>query len=242
MIGRSSAIGISVACALLLSVFAASDASAAAWVTCRPTGFQFGDAHCVNAGTGFQHVPIPSGELTLATFTNVATAMATKAAAPWELRGTIAGTEVGAKCTEVSGSGSIENTTESVANAAVTFEYAGCTVTKPAGKGCVVSGGSFTSKAISVTTEGQEAGTLEISPESGTVLAEIKIESCSASGFNNTFPISGRFRVAPAGATWGTTHEELTAANTLKFAGSKAGIEGAVTMRMAGGGNAISLT
>jgi hypothetical protein len=241
MIGRRFAIGIAVACALLVSAFAASGASAAAWVTCRPTGFQFGDAHCVNAGTGFQHVPIPTGEITLATFTNVSTAVATTAASPWKLRGKISGMEIAAECTEVSGSGSIENTTESVADAAVTFEYAGCTVTKPAGKGCVVSGGKFASEAISVTTEGQEAGTLEISPKSGTILAEIKIESCSATGLNNTYPISGRIRVAPAGATWGTTHEQLTASNTLKFAGSNAGIESAVTMRMAGG-NPISLT
>jgi hypothetical protein len=241
MIGRKSAIGISVACALLVSVFAASDASGAAWVTCQPGGFQFGDAHCVNAGTGFQHIPIPTGQITLATFTNVSTAVATTAASPWKLRGTVGGMEIGAECTEVSGSGSIENTTESVANASVRFEYAGCTVTKPAGKGCVISGGKFSSEGISVTTEGLEAGTLEISPESGTVLAEVKIESCSAKGLNNTYPISGRIRVAPAGATWGTTHEEVTAANTLRFAGSNAGIESAVTMRMREG-NPISLT
>jgi hypothetical protein len=247
MIERRAAVGIAVACVLAVSAFgAATAAGQSTWQTCKPSGapFGFSDAHCVNKGAGWIHEVVPVGGFppTLATFTNVSTAVATTASTPWKLRGTIAGVEAEVECTEVNGSGSIENSAETGASASFVLENAGCTVTKPAGKGCVISGGKFSSEKVSATTAGLEAGEVEVAPASGTTLLSVKIESCSISGLNKTFPVTGSYRVAPGGATWATSHEVTTARKSLQLGGNTAGINSAVTMKMAGGGNAITLT
>lgn len=115
------------------------------------------------------------------------------------------------------------------------LEYAGCTVLKPAGKGCVIKGGKVTTKELKITTVGQSANNLQVSELSGESLANVSIESCTVAALNNTFPVTGTLVVAAAGATATTSEASITEANTLKFGGNKAGFGGALTFSKEGG-------
>lgn len=90
---------------------------------------------------------------------------------------------------------------------------------------------TITTEQLTATTEGQEDST-KFQPQSGTKFADIKIEACSVEPLNNTFPVTGSAKSAgSAGATLTITHAEMTAQNTLKFGGQKAGIDGTLTFR-----------
>jgi hypothetical protein len=163
--------------------------------------------------------------------TNAKTASATAAATVQKLKGALSGVVTEIQCTGSSGSGSLTNAAESVSSTGV-IEFSGCSVTAPAGKGCVVTGGKITTKELASTTVGQAAGKLKVSPASGTEFATVSISSCSIAALNNSFPITGSFVASISGATITTTHEGITTQNTLKFGGVKAGIEGATTTSM----------
>lgn len=122
-----------------------------------------------------------------------------------------------------------------------TATFSGCTVTEPAGKGCVVTGTSITTNTLFFTTEGQAANNLKLSPNSGTTLWSVPISSCSVPGLNNSYPATGSFVMADAGATLTASHAAITTQNTLRTTGNKVGVEGAFTVSMEEG-NPISLT
>ena len=255
MIGRRSVIGIAVLCALALCAFSATSASAFETAfTCAPnttTGAeQFSDAHCVNGATGnvgFKHVEIAEGSTTNITGTNAKTASGTTAAATAKLEGTLAGVETAIVCTTVANSGTVflSNQKDAAGGMYVSGDgkvlFSGCTVTKPPSQGCVVTGGSITTNALTATTEGQAAKKVQFKPKSGTTFASIPISGCTTSALNNTFPVTGSLIASASGATLTTTHAEITTQNTLKFGGNKAGLEGALTISMEGG-NPITLT
>ena len=71
----------------------------------------------------------------------------------------------------------------------------------------------------------------KFTPASGETFALITIESCSISGLNNTFPVTGSIKCFNGGATIACTEAEVTTQGTLKFAGQKAGIEVATTYK-----------
>ncbi|HET7444456.1 MAG TPA: hypothetical protein VFJ57_07340 [Solirubrobacterales bacterium] len=243
MIGRKSVIGIAVLCALAPSAFAAASASAEQRaVTCAPEGSGFSDAHCTTAGSPgtFSHVNIPNGEATAITGGNEKTASNTTAASVAKLKGALSGVETEVQCTTVGGSGELTNTATSVSGSG-TIEYTGCTVTKPAGKGCVVKGGAVTTEKLAATTVGQAANNVKFTPAGETNFAVIPIEGCSIAALNNNFPVTGSLVATATGATLSTTHAGVTTQNTLKFGGVKAGLEGAITISKAGG-NPITLT
>lgn len=225
-----STIAFSVLCAFAFSALVAQSAVAEQKAfTCASVGpGQFSDAHCLNAEPGgpYSHTEILNSVLFSAT--NANTAEATTSSAVSKLRGAISGVVTEVQCTIVEGLGKATNAAASVSGTG-TLEYSGCTVTQPAGKGCVVSGGRVNTKKLAATTVGQAANTVRFTPFEGTEFASIKIESCSVEPLNNTFSVTGSLVATATGATLSTIHTGVTAQNTLKFGGVKAGLEGAIT-------------
>lgn len=235
MTGHRSVIGIFVLCALALCAFGASSASAAGRAfmcegNTEAGKEQFSDAHCVvpaEGSGGFRHIPIVSVQAYVAA--NGKTAKETTAALPTKLKSTVSGIEVELECTTVGGEGTLSNS-ETSASGTGTFKYSGCTVTKPAGKGCLVTEGSFATATLALTTEGQASGTIKISPKSGTTFATVPISKCSNEALNKEFPVTGSVVTTANGATVTTTEAGVTAQGTLQFGGQKAGLEGAQTV------------
>ena len=168
------------------------------------------------------------------------TASETTAASVAKLKGALSGVVTEVQCTTVGGSGELTNSAASVSGTG-TIEYTGCTVTLPAGKGCKVTGGAVTTKNLAATTSGQGKNEVKFTPNEGTEFASIPIEGCSNEALNNTFPVTGSLVATATGATLSTTHAGVTAQNTLKFGGVKAGLEGTITISMKEG-NPITLT
>lgn len=256
MIGRRSVIGIAVLCALAVSAFATSSASAssATAYTCATNligGPGFKAAHCtpedvVSTGATYKHVEITPKTPTEVSATNERTATNTTAHSPAILHGTVSGVETAVECTKVHGMGTIENKEEAgemFAHVTGTLTYTECKVTKPVGKECVVKGGEITTnKLTGKTLSAKEA---EIKPFEGTEFAKIPIEKCTIAGLNNTFPVQGSLKANLNGATVSSTSAGVTAQNTLKFAGQKAGLQGSLTLGMStpvADGEAISVT
>jgi hypothetical protein len=240
MNGRKAAIGLAVLCALIVSAFAASSASADTAYKCQEqvsSAFQWKDEHCLNESTGgntgkFAHVVIVKNTATPITGSNSKTEEGTTASSTAKLKGVAGGVETEIQCTTVGGSGSMENKEEGAtmwAQGTGEINYSGCSVTKPAGKGCVVNSGKVNTKTLAASTKGLTKQ-LKFEPASGTEFASITIESCSVSGLNKTFPVTGSLIADTSGATTSSTHAAITAQNTLKFAGQKAGLEGAITL------------
>jgi hypothetical protein len=237
MNGRKTVIGLAVLCALAISAFAASSASANTAFLCSKSA-EVKDkvgAHCLDIpGTKeWGHVKIEKNVKTTITGTNANTAEETKTARSSKLRGTAAGVETEVICTTVSGNGSMENKEEGAtmwAEGTGTINYSGCSVSKPAGKGCVVTGGVVNTKELKATTKGL-TNQLLFTPASGTEFASVTISSCSVAGLNNTFPVTGEIKGTTEGGTTTSTHTGTTEQNTLKFAGQKAGLDGAITIK-----------
>ncbi|HET7443646.1 MAG TPA: hypothetical protein VFJ57_03215 [Solirubrobacterales bacterium] len=236
-----SVLGIAVLCALALSAFGASSASAVGTTahTCvKDSGGSLFGPHCLATSSGntekFKHVEIPTDKTTTITGNNTNTAPETKGSRASILKGALAGVETAITCTEAGGSGWVENKTsegEMYILAEGKIEYKGCTVTAPAGKGCNVAGGAVTTNQIVGTSLGQGMA-IKISPkEEGGKFAEITIKECSIAALNNTFPVTGFLKAnTENGATLTSTHAEITGQNTLKFGGVKAGLDGALTI------------
>jgi len=235
MTGRRSIVFTCLLGVLIISAIAAASASAEQLVyRCVPTApkLQFSDAHCLNKvseGAKFGHEVWGTSPGVLGA-TNADTASGTTAAAPSKLKGALSGVETEITCTTVGGMGSLSNGAAAF-TASGTLEYSGCSVTKPAGKGCAVAGGAITTKELFATNEGQAENTFKITPQEGTEFASIKIESCSNEALNNTFPVTGSVIPSVSGSTVSTTHTGITAQATLKFGGNKAGLEGALTFK-----------
>lgn len=235
---RKSILGAAVLFALAFCAFGAANASAAGTTafTCvkESPGGLFGE-HCLTSGSGsaeYRHVAFEGETTSIAT--NANTAEGTTAASPAILKGTAAGVGVAIKCTTVGGEGPVKNAEtaggEMYVHTEGSFQFTGCEVTSPAGKGCKVNGGAFTTTTLTGTSEGQ-GDAVKITPKGGTEFGSVKIEGCSIAGLNNTFPISGSLKAEVNGATLTMTHEGSTTQGTLKFAGGKAGLEGAITKK-----------
>jgi hypothetical protein len=220
--------------ALLISWSLAATAAAEQRAYTCGTGTTFADAHCLRPGSGpFGLVEIPNSTPTSFALSSSKTASETTAGTPSQLSGTAAGVAVEIECSSVSGTGSLTNAASSVSGTG-RLTYTGCVTLKPAGKGCKVSGGTINTEELKLTTIGQAANKLKIE-QLGTRLANIKIEECSTTALNNTFPTTGSLVVSTNGATVASSKVEIETQNTLKFAGSKAGIGGALTVSDTGG-------
>ena len=249
MTGRRSVVGIVVLCALALCAFGAANASAGGReYMCEENKLagaeQFSDAHCTveaSGNGGFKHVEIPNGETQAYVVANANTAKGTTAPTPAVLGTTVMGVAVEVECTKVAGEGSLTNS-EKGASGTGTINYSGCAVTKPAGKGCVVTEGGFKTTLLAVTTEGLAANEVQLGPKSGTEFTTIPISGCSTSGLNQKYVVTGKFVATAHGATLTTAHENITKQGTLSFGGNKAGVSGAVTVSTPFGLFAFALT
>lgn len=264
MIGRRTAVGLSLLCALLFSAIVVQSASAAKAVnttafTCVEKGgnTDFEDAHCdkkVPAGTGkFGHVAIKNDETTEITIDNSVTGGAED---PWVLAGKAFGAATEVTCNKVHGTGqlhNVETTGKHTLTGEVTIVLTGCSVQKPSK--CDVK------EPIEVKTtfegveglgpEGKGMG-LEFKPKEGSLLFSLNYinngaESCALNGKSVKVEGSVLAKGAPgptaqhSGATVDYDHAELTMLGGLQCGGVAAGIENTLTLRMKDG-NPIAAT
>jgi hypothetical protein len=244
--------------ALALQIATASAAGLTAF-TCVSTAStkQFATEHCVpgETGTAFGHVAIT--EETQAKLSNAKTNGPTTGPTNTIFRETIAGTNLELESQGViEGLGTLKNELFSgVMDARAVSDANGVTfnsvvVLAPAGQGCVVrkeSGGAVgvvKTKPVEVETtvvtdkENEEGTAAErhsvlIEPlKVGDPLATFWIE-CTGSvppALQGNWEITGKLTCPTHGATIGCNHATITEANTLKGKGSKAGLQGKVTI------------
>jgi hypothetical protein len=251
MTGRKTVLGLCMLCALALSAVAAQGASAKGTtaVTCVVGSGTLHGAHCLETGTAAASKHVTFGTTpTELSGTNANTASETTAARESILKETIAGTELELKSTGLSGTGSMTNSEsggEMIASGSGTITYSGVTVAKPAGKGCKVFTDVTATKTkgaegvidanVKATTLGQEEGKpmfLKFEPSSGTAFATFFVEcTTKVAALEGTWEITGSIKCPTSGATVLCSHEETTTQNTLKGKGSKAGLDGALTIK-----------
>jgi hypothetical protein len=137
MTRRKAVVGLAVLCALCLSAFAASSASAgttAAECSSSAPVKDFEDAHCdraVSSGGSFGHIAFTNGTPVSVTAVNDLTGTSS----PFKLSGKLAGNITHIQCTTVSGTGTVENKlvgTEMRAEfGASTTSFSNCSVLDP---------------------------------------------------------------------------------------------------------------
>lgn len=241
MIRQKTLIGVCMICALFVSAVAAQSASAVGTTgfTCKekkePGGAGFSDAHCkseVSSGAKFEHVAIPEGTETEGRVSNEKTASETTASTIAVLTSSISGVQVELQATSTLGEAN--GTNKKTAGGEMFIEgtgkttYTGVTVIKPAGKSCVVKGGTIVSNLLRGTSLGQGMeGKLE--PATGETFLVVTIEKCTTEALNNTYPVTGSIRCPNIGATIFCEETAVTAQGTLKFGGNKAGVGVATT-------------
>jgi hypothetical protein len=247
MTGHRSVIGIALLCALALSAFAASSASAAAGraFECVSGKGTLRGEHCLTTGTAsatFGHVEIKNGVATEITGTNAKSASETTASSPTTLAGTIAGVKTAVVCTGVAASGTLTNATTGVSTFLETTAT-GCTVEEPAGKGCVIPGEEIEMPSLTATSVGRTNNNeLEIKGPTGGNIGLIEIKGCANEAPPaNAYPLKGSYIVTTTGATLEKVEATITAQKTLKFGGQVAGLNGAITISKKGS-NPLALT
>ncbi|HEX6666682.1 MAG TPA: hypothetical protein VF081_08820 [Solirubrobacterales bacterium] len=255
MNGRRAIVGV--CCALLASAFVAQSASAISGTTAFTCVKDGGDKslrgdHCLTTGTAPQeygHVAIAQDKTTELIATNVKTANSTTESSVIKLKLTIAGVPIELNATEINGAGWMENKkTASGEHYTVnegTITFTGVTVKEPGGKGCKV----FTHKEDGSGDPGEEGaeGTIHTRPLKGTTEGQgdnFKYQAADGGAYANfwltcttkvptiegTWSVAGSVRAQPVGATSTLTHAATTTENTLKCRGTKAGVEGQLTI------------
>ena len=234
---RKTMFGVATVCALLFSAFAAANASAAGTTTFTCTKGepkQFSDSHCTETGgtKEYKHVEVAPKTKTTVTSTSTTNQV---------LVGTLAGVGVEIVCTADTASGSgLQNdvTPMDVTGSEIVIKYTGCTVTKPAGKSCVVKGGAITTNKLKSTTSLTTSPKgVKFEPESGTEFVAITIEKCTVAALNGTFPVKG----SEIGIPKGTTLETTAASSSLTFGGNVATLTGTNTVK-GPSGDGLALT
>lgn len=266
MIGRRTAVGLSLLCALLFSAIAVQSASAVPSTkttafTCVKGGggLDFSDAHCdkkVAGGTGeYGHEPIKNNETTDITVDNSTTG---GGKSPAVLKGKAFGAATEISCETVHGEGTIHNTEPSAekhtVTGTITVLYKDCTVLKPA-KCSVTEPIEVKAEFHGVEGLGPNKDTMgvEFFPHGGgSTFVSIQYtnkgaESCALNG--KTLPVEGTAiatgtpnpKEKHSGAT-AIFNDEMTT-ETLTFGKVAAGFDSTGTVKMTGvGGNPIALT
>jgi hypothetical protein len=257
MTGRRTIVGLCMLCALAFSAIAAQSASA---VTKGTTAFtckevatgtgHFKKAHCKpeDAGTGatsnWDHVAIEKDTTTELRGGNAKTNKETNGPEPTFLKETIAGVPLELESTTTVGIGTMFNRVDAVTGEHYVegegeIIYENVTVKAPAGKGCKVYTDTQPGKTkgaekivdtkVKATTKGQ-GDFLKFEPQAG-AFATFFIEcTTKVEGLEGTWEITGSIKCPTDGATVVCTHTETTTQNTLKGKGSKAGLEGKLTI------------
>jgi hypothetical protein len=221
MIRTRTLVGLAVLCALCMSAFAASSASAKGTTAgeCSSTATirEFSDAHCDTASTSaknFGHILFPAGTATNITAVNDLTGTTS----PFALAGKIAGIVIHIECTTVSGTGSVTNKEEGGAMRLVfgasTTSLRRCSVLDPVeANKCLVEVESVmaneadpmtlrkTVPSVKTVTESEEVDPVEEGgtemglklTASGAQLTKIRFSGseCKPAAFKNTFPVTG---------------------------------------------------
>jgi hypothetical protein len=228
------------------AIFAAGVVSASANTAylCSSTALSktFSDAHCkTSGGTAYGHVSIPVNTATLVTTTNVTTGTERSIL---KLKSIQSGVTLELQATGVEGTGTLKNLSEgsntwSVYAPVLTLK--GVTVTAPAGKGCVVTGGTITTKELAVTSK-ELTNQLKFSPASGTTWAEFLISGCSVAALNHAYNYTGSLIGSTSGSTVTFAHSSSTSQGTFFTSGQKAGLEGSFTLKDETTGDGIAFT
>jgi hypothetical protein len=245
-------------CALFVSAIAAQGASAAivgtTAFTCKKpvagdtaVGEKFSKAHCKTEAsdndtspTGeYRHVQFNQDTTTELEGNNndtegkpiIANLVSTQAGVEEELQAEIVEKKPG---TEASMENKKEGTEHYITGKG-TLTYTKVKVTKPAGKGCAVTGEggaeTVSTKELKATTLGVAGGMgLKFEPATGTVFSEFEITGCSVAALNGTYKAEGSLIASLNGATINTTAAGVKAQGTLKLRGQAAGLGGTLTL------------
>lgn len=235
--GRAT-LGLCLLSALVFSAVAAPSASASTTAfTCSASADTkpFKTQHCVpgESGTAFGHTSIANGTTTEIAGTGSATDATTTGGEPTFLHSTISGVAVQLKAVAVSLSGTMTNSEsggEMIASGEGKINYLGVSVTKPAGKGCVVKGSVIETNQLKATTAGVGTGIKFEPATAGALFAAFQVEGCSIAALNGLYEVKGSVIGIPNGATVVFVEAATTAAGTLTFRGQKAGLEGKITV------------
>jgi hypothetical protein len=259
---RRVALGLCMACALLVSAVAASGAQAAATaVTCAPASVPgpestvgFEDKHCKVGAANH------AGQLENVKFEHSAAAVpttlsgekGTQFSGQQTLRATINGINTELQTTAVSGSGTLETNSGGTVSGTGTITYTGVEVLAPAGKGCKVytdNGGSKGEEGVvhtnTLSASTTSPGELKFTPAAGETFATFIIDGCGPTealkGLNKTYSVTGSVVGTVTGAETSSTHAGVTGQKTLKLNGSIiSGLNGSITIK--GEGTPLALT
>jgi hypothetical protein len=253
MNGRRAAIGLCMACALLVCAVAASGAQAAATAhKCTNAGAEtegkskFSDARCEvkNEGGKFFHALLSAPQ----ELTGIA---GTQFEGKQTLKATINAINTELQTRKVTGTGTISTNNGTKVAGTGTITYIGVEVIAPAGKGCKVyedNGGVKGTEGKVVTNtlaaETESTTSLLFKPNGATPLASFFLDGCAGtealSSLNKKYEVTGEVTGAVEGAEVSTTHAAVTTENKLKLNGSiKAGLNGSITTAII---EAITLT
>jgi hypothetical protein len=141
-----------------------------------------------------------------------------------KLRTTIGGVAFEITCTGWAGPGEAKNLESGGSSASeIVWEFSGCTVTSPAGKGCAVSAGAFSSNKLKAASP--EMG-ITFSPESGETIATITIEKCSTPALNGAKALKGTAKATVNEKTPQSQEFTSTSGSSLTFGGQTATFTG----------------
>ncbi|HEX6666852.1 MAG TPA: hypothetical protein VF081_09685 [Solirubrobacterales bacterium] len=251
MNGRRTIVGLCMLCVLLVSAFAAQSASAITGTTaftCSKGSGTLRGEHCLTTGTAaaeYGHVAFSENATTELIATNAKSATNTTAAPTAKLKVTIAGVPLEIGATGVSASGWIENkvgpSKEHYVHGKGTITFTGVQVTKPENRGCKVTTdkepgegeeGVVHTTEVTLTTE-NEGDALALEPVVGDEFMHFWV-TCEVGkqipAIEGTWTCTGILKGVPEGATVNFTHATTTTHNTFKCRGTKAGMEGSLTL------------
>lgn len=117
----------------------------------------------------------------------------------------------------------------------ISMAFSGCTVPKPAGKGCEIATGAFTLTNIKSKTEEMTVKYSGTTEEFG----KFTIKGCSVAPLNREYSVSGTFQGTPEGATMTF---DVGGSVGLKIVGVSASVQGVITESMESGGNGVAYT
>jgi hypothetical protein len=159
------------------------------------------------------------------------------------IEGSLSGIKTQVSCNGGTTTGSVENPAGGGdGNASVTLAFTGCTVPVPAGKGCYIEGGGFSTGSLPGALQKAEAfAPLSLKGTGGgELIATIPIRGCSAAVLNNNFPVTGSLLVSPylnlsAPGSWTVAKSQTESSKLLKFGGNYAAAGGILKAETSGG-------
>jgi hypothetical protein len=153
------------------------------------------------------------------------------------LKGTLAGIEIVIECTEEHGSGFIINSEElKMGHSLGEIHYLNCTVSKPAGQGCLVFNKLILVPEVLNLLLLQGSGyRVDFSPETPPTFTVITIDGCTNTSLNNKFKVNGTAAAEVNNAN-SSLEFSSTSGSNLTFGGNAATYTDKIQNLMEGGG------